>query len=125
MCIKLEDLFIEFQAKNERNLEKHNKKVIRYIRNNAINELFANEYLDLTFYELFNLFIVYRLDDYIKEIKIEFDSEIKKKQNNADKNFIKKKTDSFADIIKFICERYEEYFDLIDERKKPVNLEKK
>jgi hypothetical protein len=125
MCKKLEDLFIEFQAKNERNLEKHNKKVIRYIRNNAIKELFANEYLDLTFYELFNLFIVYRLDDYIKEIKIEFDSEIKKKQNNADKNFIKKKTDSFADIIKFICERYEEYFDLIDERKKPVNLEKK
>ena len=74
MCKKLEDLFIEFQAKNERNLEKHNKKVIRYIRNNAIKELFANEYLDLTFYELFNLFIVYRLDDYIKGTEKVFDN---------------------------------------------------
>ena len=125
MSKKLDELFIEFQAKNESNLEEHNKKVIRFIRNNPTNELFANEYLDLSFYELFNLFNVNRLEDYIKEIKIELDGELKEKNNNnADKNFMENKTNSFIDIIKFLCEKHKEYIDLIDERKKPTNFEK-
>ena len=124
MCKKLEELFIEFQAKNEGDLEDHNKMVIRYIRNNKTNELFANEYLDKTFYELFNLFIEKRLDDYIKEKKDELDLILKNQNNNLNKNLIKDKNESFIYIIKFICENYKEYFDLIDERKNRVKLKK-
>ena len=73
---------------------------------------------------MFNLFNEKRLDDNIKEKKDELDLILKNQNNNLNKNLIKDKNESFIYIIKFICENYKEYFDLIDERKNRVKLKK-
>ena len=107
LCKKLEDIFIEYQAENEGNLKDHNKKIIKYIRSQGSKELFANEYLDLSFYELFGDFKENYLPKYLDEIEALFPKDIEKE-----------KIDAYKNIIKIICENYQDYFDLIDERKK-------
>ena len=104
---KLEDIFIEYQADNEGDLKDHNKKIIKYIRSQGSKELFANEYLDLSFYELFGDFKENYLPKYLDEIESLFPNDIEKE-----------KIDAYKNIIKIICENYQDYFDLIDERKK-------
>ena len=83
---KLEYLFIEYQAKNTDELKDHNKKVIQDIRNNPIKELFANEYLDLSFYELANLFYKEYFEVYSKKKKEELMTEFSKEMDKI-KNF--------------------------------------
>ena len=112
---KLDEIFIEFQAKNEGNLRNNNKKVIQYIRNNYLNEIIANEYLDLTFFELFDLFNETHLKDFINEIKKEL--ELEYKNNSLTDTLIKEKIEAFVNIIDIICKNYKDYFELIDERK--------
>ena len=83
---KLEYLFIEYQAKNTDELKDHNKKVIQDIRNNPIKELFANEYLDLSFYELANLFYKEYFEVYSQKKKEELMTEFSKEMDKI-KNF--------------------------------------
>ena len=83
---KLEYLFIEYQAKNTDELKDHNKKVIQDIRNNPIKELFANEYLDLSFYELANLFYKEYFEVYAQKKKEELMTEFSKEMDKI-KNF--------------------------------------
>ena len=99
---------------NEGNLKDHNKKIIKYIRSQGSKELLANEYLDLSFYELFGDFKENYLPKYLDEIEALFPKDIEKE-----------KIDAYKNIIKIICENYLDYFDLIDERKKLWNLKMK
>lgn len=115
---KLDDLFIEFQAKNEGHLKDHNKKVIQYIRNNPQNELVANEYLDLNFYEIFHKFNELQLDNYKIEIKKMLELEYTNKSLSVE--IIETKIKAFINIIDIICINHKDYFNLIDERKNRV-----
>ena len=108
----LEELFIEFQAGVKGFSDDHNKEVINYIRSNRYKELFANEYLDLNFWELVEKFNEIKLDEYLQEKKKELTKAYEKHNNESEDEKIiniDERTHAYETIIKTLCYKFREY----------------
>ena len=112
---KIEELFITFQAKIKDVDEDHNKKVIKYLRENREKELFANEYLDNNFYKFVEIFKECELDDYLRKEKDDLRNAYYNQNNNCKDgiliNNIDERVCDFEKIIRTIFDKdiFKEY----------------
>ena len=118
----LAELFIIFQSKIKDVDEDHNKKVIKYLRENRKKELFANEYLDKNFYELVEIFKKYELNNYLNKRKYELRLAYIEQNNNCKDGILIYNIDdrilAFEIIIRTLCIKFRDYSTSIEARKK-------
>ena len=123
----LATLFSDYQ-KNENNYpDDHNKKVVKYIKDNIGSELEAYNLLNLTFIDLVKKFIDDKksgLDAILNIFKKKMKSTLEKKQQSYKNDgkihnlFINEKIEAFCEIQKMLCEKFEFFFTSIQTRKK-------
>ena len=102
---KLENLFIEFQDSDYDICKGQNKKVIDYVKNNSNKLYFALDLLDLNFYEFVKWFADVHLDKYLEDE----DKELKELYLKNNINNYKKRIEAFNQIIRTLCNNFEEY----------------
>ena len=106
-------LFVKYQENNKGLLENHNKKVVEYIKNNKDKEKEANDLINLSFYELTELFTEFYLEEYLQKKKEEMVEVYKTKISEKRYTTIVK---AFLNIIETICKEFKEYNESIKGR---------
>ena len=113
---KLEALFIEYQDNKNIKFKDNNKNVIKYIRDNSKYEQEANMLLDLTFYQLCEVFSEYYLEKYLEKKRNEL---ISSYESETGKTPSKELIQAYSNIIEILCENFEEYSKSETKRKIP------
>ena len=103
---KLEALFIEYQDNKNIKFKDNNKNVIKYIRENKKYEQEANMLLDLTFYQLCEVFSEYYLENYLEKKRNELISSYESETGKTPSNEL---IQAYSNIIEILCENFKEY----------------
>ena len=112
---KLKEIFSETNFQYERNDENHNKNLINLLcnkRERSDNKI-ANEYLELTFYELVKEFTKAELDNYLENEA----EDLRKVYIENNINDYEKRIEAYKTIIRTLCENFKEYSLSFEERK--------
>ena len=113
---KLEALFIEYQDNKNIKFKDNNKNVIKYIRDNSKYEQEAKRILDLTFYQLCEVFSKYYLEKYLEKKRNELISSYESETGKTPSNEL---IQAYSNIIEILCENFEEYSKSEKKRKIP------
>ena len=113
---KLEALFIEYQDNKNIKFKDNNKNVIKYIRENKKYEQEANILLDLTFYQLCEVFSEYYLENYLEKKRNELISSYESETGETPSNEL---IQAYSNIIEILCKNFKDYSTSETERKIP------
>lgn len=103
---KLEALFIEYQDNKNIKFKDNNKNVIKYIRENKKYEQEANILLDLTFYQLCEVFSEYYLENYLEKKRNELISSYESETGETPSNEL---IQAYSNIIEILCKNFKDY----------------
>ena len=111
----LKEIFSDTNFQYERNDENHNKNLINLLcnkRERSDNKI-ANEYLELTFYELVKEFTKAELDNYLENEA----EDLRKVYIENNINDYEERIEAYKTIIRTLCENFKEYSLSFEERK--------
>lgn len=103
---KLEALFIEYQDNKNIKFKDNNKNVIKYIRENKKYEQEANILLDLTFYQLCEVFSEYYLENYLEKKRNELISSYESETGETPSNEL---IQAYSNVIEILCKNFKDY----------------